>query len=715
MSERDAIRDMFFEECEDLLDELHEGLQVMESDGADDDCINAIFRAVHSIKGGAGAFGLDALVGFSHVFETVLDQIRDGAIIPDPDLVQTLQSAGDILSDLVDSARAGTAGDTSAADTVAEQLESVLGDQPADDETFDFETISADFDFDMDLEGPTIIGTDHLPDLDTVSTDQEWLIKFQPFTELYATGHEPLILFRALAELGEITIEADVSRVAGPESFDWTESYLSWEILLVSNAPQQKIMDVFEFVDGLCALSVVPQDADDAAGATQVSSDVALPAPEIVEPPEQDPGEPAGLPDTPIAEALPPRKEPPATLRVEVDRIDSLVNTVGELIINQAMLSQRVRELGQRPPPELMTDLEDYKQLARNVQEGIMDLRMQPIRQLFQRMNRIARETANTAEKPVTLELEGEDTKVDKKVIEKLAEPLTHMVRNAIDHGIEPPDKRAESGKPAKGTVRLNASHKSGHVLIQIVDDGGGLNREKIRETAEGKGLVSKDDDLTEAEIDNLLFCPGFSTASTVTSLSGRGVGMDVVKTAITALGGRVSIASEPGVGSTFTIVLPLTMAVLDGMVVCVGDEMMVVPIAAVEEAIRPKKRDVSKVGSGSIVFENRGDYLPVVDLGEYLGHPPSKQKLTKRTFLIVRSEETRVALAVDQVIDKRQVVIKSLSKNYRPVPGVSAATILGDGKVALIVDPDPIAIDTRPRKTAKRTSSTLKEKPHAA
>ena len=287
MSERDAIRDMFFEECEDLLDELHEGLQVMESDGADDDCINAIFRAVHSIKGGAGAFGLDALVGFSHVFETVLDQLRDGAITPDPDLVQTLQSAGDILSDLVDSARAGTAGDTSAADTVAEQLESVLGDQPADDETFDFETISAVFDFDMDLEGPTIIGTDHLPDLDTVSTDQEWLIKFQPFTELYATGHEPLILFRALAELGEITIEADVSRVAGPESFDWTESYLSWEILLVSNAPQQKIMDVFEFVDGLCALSVVPQYADDAAGATQVSSDVALPAPETDEPPNR--------------------------------------------------------------------------------------------------------------------------------------------------------------------------------------------------------------------------------------------------------------------------------------------------------------------------------------------------------------------------------------------------------------------------------------------
>lgn len=722
MTERDAIRDMFFEECEDLLHDLQEGLQAMDDGSADAECINAIFRSVHSVKGGAGAFGLDDLVSFSHVFETILDQIRDGLIVPNPELVQTLLVAGDILADLVDAARSGSTCDKVAADELAEKLETFLCESTGGEDELTFDAIGADFDFDTDLgtgsENSLSNEFGSLPDWEPPTALREWQIDFTPSTDLFAMGHEPLILIRALGELGEIAISADMSNIPGPESFDWTESYLSWEIKLVSSAPEQKIAEVFEFVEGLCTLDISVESAVDS---DCQSEDTSLEAPntppdESASSPELTNQEETGAAQTPADSKRPvKRKDPPATLRVEVNRIDRLVNTVGELIINQAMVSQRVREMRERPPTELLTDLEDYKQLARDVQEGIMDLRMQPIRQLFQRMDRIARETASTAGKLVTLELQGEETKVDKKVIEKLADPLTHMIRNAIDHGLEPPEKRSQLGKPDKGTVQLNASHKSGNVLIQIVDDGGGLDRERIRKTAEDKGLISVEDDLTDSEVDNLLFRPGFSTASTVTSLSGRGVGMDVVKTAITALGGRISIASEPGTGSTFTIILPLTLAVLDGMVVCVGDEMMVIPIGAVEEAIRPHKSDVRKMGSGGLVFKNRGDYLPVVELGKHLGHPASDRKLHKRTLLIIRSEEMRVALAVDHVVDKRQVVIKSLAKNYRPVPGVSAATILGDGKVALIIDPDAITQEVVAGSPSKKQNSASKEAPHAA
>ena len=380
------------------------------------------------------------------------------------------------------------------------------------------------------------------------------------------------------------------------------------------------------------------------------------------------------------------------TLRVDVDRIDRLINAAGELIINQAMITQRVRELGVSLGPEIVTDLDDYKQLARDIQEGVMGLRTQPVKQLFQRMTRIARESADVAGKSARLVITGEETEVDKKVIERLGDPLTHMIRNAIDHGLEKPLDRREANKPEEGTVNLTASYKSGNVLIQITDDGAGLNRPRIRQIAIDKGLIPEDADLSESEIDNLLFRPGFSTASSVTSLSGRGVGMDVVKTAITALGGRITIASVPGEGSVFSILLPLTLAVLDGMVVRVGAETMVLPISCIEEAIRPRKCDLSRLGADRLLFASRGDFVPIIDLATRLGQVPQQTKVTKQTLLLVQANGARTALAVDQVIDKRQVVIKSIAKNYRHIPGISAATILGDGKVALIVDPDAIS-----------------------
>ena len=697
MSALDSIRDTFFEECEDLLEALSEGLAAMAGGALDGETVNAVFRAVHSIKGGAGAFGLDDLVGFAHTFETVLDRIRSGALVPDEALIRLMQRSGDVLADLTEAARDGTAFDEAAVAGAAASLEAVLGEDGATVEEFSFDTVGAEIDFDLSA-GPTGPVT--------------YTIAFAPERDLYATGHEPLVLVRALEDLGEVSIVADLSRLPDAESFDWEESYLAWEITLVTEADEAAVREVFEFVDGLCALAI-DADAPAEADAPPALADI----PDLVGAPEPTDAPaaaaPAVAPATAAAEdavaSIERKKEPRATLRVDVERIDRLINTVGELIINQAMVTQRVRELGVALAPELVTDLEDYKQLARDIQEGVMGLRTQPVKQLFQRMTRIARESADIAGKSAALVILGEETEVDKKVIEKLADPLTHMIRNAIDHGLETPARRREVGKPEQGTVHLSASYRSGDVLIQITDDGAGLNRPRIRQIAVDKGLISAEAELSDAEIDNLLFKPGFSTASSVTSLSGRGVGMDVVKTAITALGGRISIASTPGEGSVFSILLPLTLAVLDGMVVHVGDQTMVVPITCIEEAIRPRKQDLSNLGTERLLFRSRGDYLPIIDLAERLGLSAPQAKITKRTLLLVNAGGARAALVVDGVVDKRQVVIKSLAKNYRHIAGISAATILGDGKVALIVDPDTVADDPpRPAAAGRGADATI-------
>ena len=407
-------------------------------------------------------------------------------------------------------------------------------------------------------------------------------------------------------------------------------------------------------------------------------------------------------------------REARATLRVDLERGDRLINAVGELIINQSVIAQRIEKSGVSNADDILLDLEDYKLLAREIQEGVMAIRAQPVKSLFQRMSRIAREASEATGKVIKLVTDGEETEVDKTVVERLADPLTHMIRNAIDHGIEPPSKRAEVGKPDVGTIGLKAQHRSGSVLIEITDDGAGLNRQRIRSKAIEKGIVSPDADLNNAEIDNLLFAPGFSTAAEVTNLSGRGVGMDVVKTAITALGGRISISSVEGEGSVFSITLPLTLAVMDGMIVSVGGQTMVVPISSILETIRPTEGDVTRIGKNGPLLSIRGNYVPVIDVAESLGQAHRELDLTQQVLLVVRTEQmNQCALAVDAIWDQRQVVIKSLEGNYGAIPGVSAATILGDGKIALILDPDVIAGSLTPRSSLPPETVSEKELHH--
>jgi two-component system chemotaxis sensor kinase CheA len=382
------------------------------------------------------------------------------------------------------------------------------------------------------------------------------------------------------------------------------------------------------------------------------------------------------------------------TIRVDLDRVDRLINMVGELVINQAMLAQAIESCGLGGVgSDVGMGLDDLKQLSREIQEGVMAIRAQPVKPLFDRMHRIIRETAEASGKAARLVTEGEATEVDKTVVEKLADPLTHMIRNAVDHGLESAADRRAAGKPAEGTIRLGAQHRSGRVIISLSDDGAGIDRARVRQIAVDKGLIAEDQDLTPAEIDNLLFLPGFSTAKELSRLSGRGVGLDVVKSAISDLGGRVSIQSVPGQGATFSISLPLTLAVLDGMIVRVAGQQLVVPITAIIETLRPDQTTMQSIGPTDRVIAVRGAYVPVVDIGARLGFRPPLAQFDDAVIVLVEADhDVRVALAVDAIQDQRQVVIKSLQGNYGPVPGIAAATVLGDGRIALILDTNALA-----------------------
>lgn len=380
------------------------------------------------------------------------------------------------------------------------------------------------------------------------------------------------------------------------------------------------------------------------------------------------------------------------TIRVDLDRVDRLINLVGEMVISQAMLAQRVSELEGAQAAHVEQNLDDLQQLAREIQDSVMAIRAQPVRPIFLRMGRVVREVAEATGKSVLLVTEGEDTEVDKTIIDGLAEPLTHMIRNAIDHGLECAQDRLRLGKPAQGTVRLTARHRSGRIVIQVADDGVGIDRRRVLETAVRKNLIPDGVTLSDEEIDNLIFLPGFSTASQISDISGRGVGMDVVRRAIEALGGRIAIASTPGKGWVFTLSLPLTLAVLDGMIVSTAGQTLVLPLSAILETIQPRADKIHRFGTGGRLISVRNSLLPLIDVAATLGFRDGPVDPEEGVALIVETENRPpVALVVDQIQGQRQVVIKGLEANYGQVKGIAAATILGDGRIALILDVDAL------------------------
>ncbi|MEJ6395424.1 chemotaxis protein CheA [Gymnodinialimonas sp. 2305UL16-5] len=710
----DEFRASFFEECEDLLEAMHDGFGLMQNGDGDDETIHVIFRAVHSVKGGAGAFGLDDLVGFAHHFETALDMVRAGKAQPDPDLLSLFQQCGDHLSDLVSAARDEATIDASDSASLTARLDEVIGangagDEGVSDAAENFEPMSLDLDAMFDIADPS----------KPTATGHQ--ISFVAEPELFTSGNEPALLFRALERFGQAEVVANSDDVPPLSALDPTTAFMSWDIRIDTDAAEDVLRDVFDFVSDCAQIEFKPLYADRQAdlisslgfgpGVPEMAPEEVTAASEEGAPAEDvlalsdetdvhdhDPTSPAE-PTRSQADAhaqtekSTPKTPMPQTIRVDFERVDKLINLVGELVIKEAMLSQSVASLDLATGSDVLLELESLKQLAGEIQEGVMSIRAQPIKPLFQRMARTIRDASSMTGKRVKLVMKGETAEVDKTVLERLVDPLTHMVRNAVDHGLEDRETRLAAGKPAEGTVTLSAAHRSGRVVIEISDDGGGIDRDRVRQIAESKGLISPDAVLTPSEVDGLLFRPGFSSKEEVSELSGRGVGLDVAKSEIVALGGRLTIQSEPGKGSVFSISLPLTLAVLEGMVVDVAGQTMVVPITAIHETLQPATAKIHTIGSGGHVLSIRDTLVPIADLGAIFGFRDPPAELDDHVLLIIETEtERRCALIVDALQDQRQVVIKSLETNYTSIDGVAAATILGDGRIALIVDPEGVA-----------------------
>lgn len=716
------IKEIFFQECEEQLAELESGLLKLNDGDRDPETVNAVFRAVHSIKGGAGAFGLEELVAFAHVFETTLDCVRSNKLEPNQDVLKVMLRSADVLADLVTCSRDGGSVEESRTRGLVKELEALANGEapPAAEAPKAAKPAAAPAATPTDDSGfqPIPFTFDGFGEEEDAVEQFTYEVTFKPARELYAKGNEAALLLRDLSRLGEMSITCDTDQLPALESMDPEASYFGWKISITTPKSEDEVRAVFEFAEWDCELEVKPAEAsaDEELPMVPVPFDLSAldeePA-EIVEPqPKAVAAVEAVSSVAKAVNAAVEKKESAAaaaaaatqnnavaaassagqTIRVDLDRVDRLINLVGELVINQAMLSQSVVENDTNGTSNINMGLEELQQLTREIQDSVMAIRAQPVKPVFQRMSRIVREVADMVGKQIRLVTEGENTEVDKTVIDKIAEPLTHMIRNAVDHGIESPEKREAAGKDPEGTIKLSAKHRSGRILIELIDDGGGINRERVKQKAIDNDLISPDANLSDEEIDNLIFAPGFSTADKISDISGRGVGMDVVKRSIQALGGRISISSRPGLGSTFTMSLPLTLAVLDGMVVTVAGQTLVVPLTAIVETLQPEASAIHSFGANQRLISIRNSFCPLVDVGRILNFRANQANPVEGVALLVESEGGgQRALMVDAIQGQRQVVIKSLEANYTHVPGIAAATILGDGRVALILDVDAV------------------------
>ncbi len=637
----------FFEESRDGLDAMERGLLALESGDADPEAIHVVFRAAHSIKGGAATFGFAAVADLTHLLETLLDEARGGRRVLDQDAVGALFAAVDVLRGLLAACEHGSAIDQDALAAARAGLDRLLASGT-----------------------PASAGNAAHDD----APAGDWRIGFAPAPSMFMSGNDPLRILRELAGHGELGVTCLDERLPPFAQMDPFEAYLAWNLTLPGSVPRAAIDEAFAWVEDECELTI-----ESALAATR--------DPDLRAGPEAGGEAAAGLAGL-AAPAGRRAGDGDNSIRVAVAKVDALINLVGELVITQAMLRQRCGHLDPVANEPLLTGLVQLERNTRDLQESVMGVRMLPVDFAFSRFPRMVRDLAARLGKQVQLRTSGEATELDKGVIEKIVDPLVHLVRNAIDHGLELPSERSAAGKPEAGTISLSAAHQGANILIEISDDGRGLDRERILRKAAERNLAVPEHP-SDAQVWDLVFAPGFSTAETLTDLSGRGVGMDVVKKNIAALGGHVEIRSRRGAGTTVSIRLPLTLAIVDGMSVAVGGEVFIVPLGMVIESLQPAAADVRTIAGDTRVLRVRGEYVPLLDLAAQYGLPAARggDAAAAKIAVVVESDGRRVALEVDELLGQQQVVVKNLEANYRRVPGVSGATILGDGRVALIVD----------------------------
>jgi two-component system chemotaxis sensor kinase CheA len=829
------VRQLFFEESFENLDVMESSLLELDVGTVDKELINNIFRAAHSIKGGAGIFKLDQIIDFSHITETLLDEMRNGEHLITQSLIDLLLRAVDAMRMMLSSLSEDTNYNAQEIVECKQQLQQALknspkagqvsepiasepiASEPIASEPIASETITPDEDNSAtpsttnEPAQPSVEETPLLPPsthpIKNGHRNWGWQIRFKPESAMLKTGNDPINLFRELARLGELEIKVNTAQLPTLEEIEPQNSYLGWELILRTEAERGEIDEIFEWVVDESDLQIIPLLGEQPLALDRVSPEIS--SVKAVSPPEHLELQPAQSTETDKIEQTEeenlstPEYEPvqtlnstesqpdteetvhqetvpleslavekteklektidyqtetelqstkatpqepvkkdsnnqsipklekistPATktthepikthqsklsavtvtsrekvngseaaashhtsesssIRVNIDKIDILINLVGELVITQSMLDQIGENFENSRISQLRDGLSQLERNTRELQESVMRIRMLPISYSFNRFPRLVHDLSVQLGKKVELKLSGEHTELDKTVLEKMSDPLVHLVRNALDHGIETPERRRLNNKSETGLLHLHAYHQGGNIIIQINDDGAGFDLTKIRQKAISKGLLNPDDHVTDEQLHEFIFLPGFSTAEQVSDLSGRGVGMDVVRRNIRSLGGTIEVKSQPGKGSTFSIRLPLTLAILDGQLVRVGEEIYILPLLSILESLRVNPKLVSSMTGRAEVYRLRDEYIPILRLYSLFDVTPGTTQLDQGLLVIVEGDGQKIGLFVDELLSQQQIVIKSLETNYKQIQGISGATILGDGSVALILD----------------------------
>lgn len=662
----------FFEESFEGLDVMEAGLLALEPGVTTDlEKINTIFRAAHSIKGGGGTFGFKDVTDFTHLMETLLDGMREGRLSVTSEAVDALLQSVDCLREMLIAARENIPVEPEQVRALRARLSRLLNQQPAQNRA-------------ENTPSPTVAPA-------SAPQAAGWRIQFRPHPQLMHSGNDPVRMFRELTTLGKLTVRADASRLPKLADLRPEDSYLSWELELRGDATRDAVAEVFAWVEGDCDLNIEPLVAEARAE----------PAPPAA-PPGAEAGPKTGEEGRQGELLLERRKgedrrrgdrrvnvtaSDSASIRVGIDKVDAVINLVGELVTTQSMLSALGEDFDMSRLDKLHEALDQLDRNTRDLQEHVMRIRMLPVSSVFSRFPRMVHDVSAKLGKQVELQINGEQTELDKTVIEKIGDPLVHLIRNSLDHGLEPPDERARAGKPETGVIRLDAYHKSGSIFIEVGDDGRGLNREALLRKGLQEGLLRPGEEYSDEQIYDLIFHPGLSTAKQVSDVSGRGVGMDVVRSNIQDVGGSIQIASHPGQGTRITISLPLTLAILDGQLVSVGEDCYIIPLLSIIESVQVRADAVNRVAGKGEVFRFRGQPLPILRLYELFDTEGAVSDLEQGLLVVVEADGRQVGLFVDDLEGQQQVSIKSLEKNFRRVSGVAGATILGDGRVGLILD----------------------------